>query len=98
MRSVSDTRKEVIAQLEEGEAGVDITSCQRNSGIKDAEATYWIEGGKEKSIELRTDLQDMLTGEELARLPPPNLSSIDKINPYLNLEGTYIRSISSAIR
>lgn len=97
MRSVSDTRKEVIAQLEEGEAGVDVTSRQRNSGVKDTEATYWIEGGKEKSVELRSDLQDMLTGEELACLPPPNLRSIDKINPYLNLEGTYIRSILSAI-
>lgn len=96
MRLVSETRKEVIEQLTDGEAGIDVSLRQRNSGVKDAEATYWIEGGKDESKDLGSEMQDMLTVEERENLPPQHLSPNDKINPYLNLEGMYICSISLA--
>ena len=85
-RNVDETREEVLRQLELGESGEDISKVHTSTGVKDQLVTYWVQEAKDRRDTDIPHLEDQLA-EDVVQMSQRNLQPIEKINPFLTLDG-----------
>lgn len=77
MRTVERTRSDVIRIYKHGTSGKDVTSLQRESGVKDMEVQYWIQQSVKGVSSALKKLPVTLTDDSIVHL----------LNPFLTWKG-----------
>lgn len=77
MRTVEGTRSDAIRIYKHGTSGKDVTSLQRECGVKDMEVQYWIQQSAKGVSSALKKLPVTLTDESIVHL----------LNPFLTWKG-----------